>query len=110
MPVVVGRVWFWHCRCRLSSWACHEPIEIRPRPQHAVIIPQSFAVVALASVLSEPDADFARLHAHRCLPLSLAVINAPQSHAIVSDGRLMAVKGSRLRALLDPFLTTPARR
>jgi hypothetical protein len=68
MLVVAGWGWFRSCRRRLSgSYARHEPIEVRTRPHHEVVIPQNLAVVALARDLPEPVADLARPHAHRCL-------------------------------------------
>ena len=55
------------CRARFRRcWIAHQPVEVRPRPQHEVVaIRCVLAVIALACALPEPVAHLARLHAHR---------------------------------------------
>src|SRR3954449_11433812 len=55
VAIVAGPVWLRCWRCRLASgWIAHQPIEIRPRPQHDVILRHELAMIALAYVLPEP--------------------------------------------------------
>ena len=63
------RVWLRRWWYRLtSSGMAHQPVEVRTRPQHDVIIRYVFAVIAFAGTLSEPLAYLARFDAHRFLP------------------------------------------
>jgi len=44
---------------RTSSGMAHQPVEVRTRPQHNVIIRYVFAVIALADALPKPVTDLA---------------------------------------------------
>ena len=59
----------------------HEPVEVRSRPQHDVILRHEFVVVALAGALSKPRADLARFDPHRFL------LGRPVSNALHPDLR-----------------------
>src|SRR3954471_19992812 len=75
---------FGRWRCRLTgSEAAHEPIEVRPRPDHDNIIPERFMVIPLADVLAaQPPSDLIHLHAHGCL---CDCCFAPNAHLVRSD-------------------------